>query len=101
MLGFPKDELEGHLIFARNSRFSLTTCKDQHLIYSVHFIANIASDWNLHRHELAEQSSVQHFPELPESSHFGSELGEVDHLMLRRRGRHLRIFALEYGCCGK
>jgi hypothetical protein len=90
-----------YLIFARNSRLSLTTCKDQDLIYSVHFIANVASNRNLHRHELAEQSSVQDFPELPESSHFGSELREVDHLMLRRRGRHLRIFALEYRCCRK
>jgi hypothetical protein len=84
MLSLPKDELEAYLILARNSRFSLTTCKDQNLIYSVHFIANVSSNRNLHRHELAEQSSVQDFPELPESSHFGSELWEIDHLMLGR-----------------
>lgn len=73
-----------YLIFARDSSFAFTTRKNQDLVYGVDFVANVSSNRNLHRHKLAEQPGMQDFSELPKSSHFRSELGEVDHLMLRR-----------------
>jgi hypothetical protein len=38
-----------YLIFARDSRSALSTCEDKHLIHSVNFISNVASNRNLHR----------------------------------------------------
>jgi hypothetical protein len=52
------DVCSAYLILASDSRFALTTCEDQNLINSVYLIANVASNGDLHRHELAEQSSV-------------------------------------------
>lgn len=77
-------ECRSHLIFTRDSRPALSTCKDEHLINSVDFISNVTSNRNLHRNQLAEQTGVKHFSELPKSSHFGGELGKVYHLVLGR-----------------
>ena len=83
-----------YLILPSNSRFPFTARKDQHLIHSMHLIANIPSDRNLHRHKLAEKPRVQDFSELPESSDIRSEFWEVLHFVFGWGGRHFWIFAV-------
>jgi hypothetical protein len=59
-----------YLVLSCNSRFAFTTCEDQDLIYGMHLIPNVTSNWNLHRDKLAEQSRMHNLPELPERSYF-------------------------------
>lgn len=91
--------LAAHLVLPGNSRPPLAARENQHLVHRVHFVADVASHGDLHRHQLAEEPRVQHFPELPESPHLRREVGEVHHLVLGRGGRHLRVFALQYRIC--
>jgi hypothetical protein len=67
----------------------------------MHFISNIPSDGNLHRHKLAKQAGVQDFSELSESSHIRSQFGEVDHFVLGWGGRHFGVFGAEDVGCGE
>lgn len=83
-----------YLVLTSNSSLSFTTSEDQDLIHGVHFIANVATNRNLHGDDLAVKSRVQYLSELPKSSHFGGELGEIHHLMLRWSFRHFAVFTV-------
>jgi len=88
-----------HLMLAGDGGPALSAREDENLVDSVHFVADVASDGDLHGDELRVEPGVEDFPELAEGSHFGRQLGEVDHLVLGGIARDVRIFA--HGCCGR
>lgn len=86
-------EKETYLIPPRHSRLPLATSKDEHLVDRMHFIANVATDGDLHRDDLTVKTRMHDFPELAERADFGGEFGEVDHLVFRRVRGHGGVFA--------
>lgn len=90
-----EDNKSTYLFLAGDDGLADARGEDEDLVDEVHLVANVAADGDLHRHELAVQSRVHDLSELAKRSHFRGHAGEVDHLVLWRRGRHLFVFGEE------
>lgn len=86
-----------NLFLPSHSRSPLARSEDEHLIDCMHFIANVATDRDLHADELAVESSVDDLPELPKAADFRREFGEVEHLVFGRLIWHAAVFT-HLGC---